>query len=225
MKNVLKFVITILYIVTGNVNAQTLNQIIILPANPTPADTITIITNLTYTGNCTYGLAYTYTSVTGSTIQISPTYCGYWDSTACNSTDTFKVGPFANGTYQINMEFHQGSVCPISNFDATIYQMDTSIVIASANSISRLSESRKFPLVLYPNPATDHVVVGTTNLAGLNHYQVKVTNILGQEILETKITDTLLNLNTSNWGGPGIYLISVFDASNAVVCTRKLIVE
>ncbi|HOZ87530.1 MAG TPA: hypothetical protein PL029_07220, partial [Bacteroidia bacterium] len=177
----------ILCLCVAKINAQTVNQFTILPANPTPLDTIMIITNLTYTGNCTYGLAYTYTSVTGSTIHINPTYCGYWDSTACNSTDTFKVGPFPNGTWQINMEFHQGSVCPISNFDATIYQLDTFVVIASANGLSYRGGNPNFPLLFYPNPAHDHVIVDVTNLAALHHCELIVTNILGQKVLETRI--------------------------------------
>ncbi|MBL0341861.1 MAG: hypothetical protein IPP71_13540 [Bacteroidetes bacterium] len=92
--------------------SQVINQLTITPSNPTATDTITVIWDLTYTGNCAFGMVSVYSFVNDSTITIAPTYCGYNDTTVCNTVDTFRIGPFATGNYTIHMEIHQGSVCP-----------------------------------------------------------------------------------------------------------------
>lgn len=106
-------------------NAQVLNHITISPANPTSTDSIKIITDFSYFGNCSFGMVYSYSSINDSVIYIAPTYCGYGDSTLCTSIDTLTLGPFQEGNYALIIDFHQGSVCPISDFDAQLVQFDT----------------------------------------------------------------------------------------------------
>jgi hypothetical protein len=170
-----KFLLLILLSISIYSHAQVVNQVTMIPANPSSADTISIIANFSYYGACTFGVVGYFYQLQGSTIYIIPTYCGYGATTLCTSTDTFKLETYPSGIYNINIEFHQGSICPFSGFDATIAQFDTTINITTASGLNthNYSESEIF---LYPNPTTGDV---TLNFKKHNLISVSLYNSLG----------------------------------------------
>ncbi|NUN99084.1 MAG: T9SS type A sorting domain-containing protein [Saprospiraceae bacterium] len=208
----------------GALMAQTVNQISIIPTNPTASDTIFIISDLSYRGNCPFGLVYSYTDVTDSLIQIFPTYCGYWDTTLCNSVDTFKIGPFPNGDYHIRIQYHQGSICPISNFDATIYQVDTSLTVSNTTSVLP-DINLRFLLRIYPNPAKTQLTIYSDHFNESHEYHLRITNLLGREIFQSSISQTELTINTTDWKEKGIYFVSIFDEHHNKVSVQKIVIE
>ncbi len=208
----------------GTLMAQSVNQIDILPANPTATDTILIISDLTYTGNCAFGLVYTYMDTTGSDIRIFPTYCGYWDTTICNSIDTFKIGPFPNGNYTLQIEYHQGSVCPISNFDATIYQLDTSFVVGGTTNVLQDANKAPFPIKIHPNPAGPYLLITHKNFNEQACF-ISITNLWGQLIFKSDMPQHQLRVDTTDWHYKGVCLVSVFDKKGNRIGSQKIIVQ
>ncbi len=142
--------------------AQVVNQITIIPSNPTSGDTISVICNFSYNGDCTFGLVGYFYHLQGSTIHILPTYCGYGAPTLCTRFDTFKLETFSPGIYNINIEFHQGSICPFSGFDATIAQFDTTLNITTTSGLNSNNNSES-GILLFPNPTIDEVTVQLKN--------------------------------------------------------------
>ena len=155
MKNVLlTWIVVTLFSVTAM--AQTVNHISISPANPTATDTISIVSDFSYDGNCSYGLVYVDTFTIGSTIHVLPLYCGYGSSTLCNSIDTFRIGPYPGGSYSIQIQYHQGSVCPISGFDAIIAQFDSTLIIGGPSGFpGNIADNSS--IGIYPNPANNRL--------------------------------------------------------------------
>lgn len=160
--------------------AQVVNQITMIPANPTSGDTISVITNFSYNGDCNFGLVGYFYHLQGSTIHILPTYCGFGASTLCTSTDTFKLETFPAGNYIISIEFHQGSICPFSGFDATIAQFDTTINITTASGLNSHNNSET-EVFLFPNPTNGEVMV---HLEKNNLKSILLYNSLGSLIDE-----------------------------------------
>ena len=202
-KNTL-LILMILTLTAGVVSAQSLNQITIIPANPTETDTILVISDFSYQGNCAFGMVYIYTTLVDSTILIMPTYCGYWDTTQCNSIDTFKVGPFPAGPYIINIEYHQGSVCPYSGFDATIYQFDTAIVISTFSTIAFPLNNDDVPVKLYPNPAIDQITVEIID--DLIGSSFTLSDMVGRTVLSGQINSEQTIINTVELA-TGVYIL------------------
>lgn len=223
MKNIFKLILLAI-LLKGTLVAQTVNQISIFPSNPTENDTILIISDLSYQGNCAFGLVYSYTYFTGSTILISPTYCGYWDTTLCNSIDTFKIGPFPNGDYTIRMEYHQGSICPISNFDATIYQTDTSLTVSGTTSVLP-DLNAAIPVKIYLNPANNYLIVSSDHFTKGRAGQLKITNLFGQQVFQNSIHQNQLTINTADWKRKGIYFVFVSDEAGKMVSVQKIVIE
>jgi len=162
-------------------------QVTVVPSNPSPSDTILVITNLTYSGNCTYGMVGSYTSTTGNTVFIMPTYCGYGShTTTCNETDTIKINPLSLGHYTFHIEFHQGSVCPLSGFDITL---DTVIVNVQvkASTVGIKEQTALVSLDLFPNPNSGTLTVKIKGSKGTN--RLTIYDLTGKQVYSIQLGD------------------------------------
>lgn len=181
--------------------AQVVNQITLLPTNPTSMDTLYVITDFSYFGNCSFGLVGYYYYLLDSTIHILPTYCGYGDSTWCTSIDTLTLEPYPANNYIISIEFHQGSICPFSHFDATIAQYDTTFTISTPSGINPIDISDD-ALSIFPNPTSETVNVQIKNQS---IEYIALYNSLGK-FIERYNTSTFSISNLSS----GVYWIRIF---------------
>jgi hypothetical protein len=73
---------------------------------------------------------------------------------------------------------------------------------------------------IYPNPTSDILNLDFNNIATTENYFVKITNLLGQIVQETKLEKTLNISSIKN----GIYFLQVFDKEN-LIATEKIIKE
>ena len=65
---------------------------------------------------------------------------------------------------------------------------------------------------LFPNPATEKVVIRITDLEGES---LEVFNNFGQTLLERNINDSQIELNTKGWN-VGIYFVKIKTAEGVV---------
>ena len=88
--------------------------------------------------------------------------------------------------------------------------------IGSALTIDTVSADAGFNM--YPNPISNGILyfASSTNL----EKEVTIFNILGQEVLETKTTNQVINISNLN---KGTYLVKITEAGNTA--TKKLIVQ
>ncbi len=217
MKRLLLTLVLLTVIISSGL-PQVVNQVSISPANPTVNDTLTVICDLTYYGNCTFGLVYEQSWLAGSTINILPTYCGYGDSSVCNSVDTFKAGPFANGNYNLHIEFHQGSVCPVSGFDAIISTFDTVLTVSGITSMNE-SLPADFKILIFPDAAQRIYFVQSDQFIA----SIEITNAAGELVHASKpdARETQLNLSTQP---AGIYFYRIHSGKESIV-SGKLIIQ
>ena len=201
------------------VYSQTVNQVTIIPSNPSSTDTIMVIADFSYNGNCAFGMVYSYSFLVDSTITILPTYCGYGDTSSCNSVDTFLIGPYPQGNYTVMIEFHQGSVCPASGFDATLTSYDTSVVIDSTTGIIPVNSNQ--PLSISPNPFLESATLLFENKEN-KLVVLKIYDTMGKlsETVETSGKEILIQRKNNP---PGIYFFRLEKPGNNY--TGKLVIQ
>jgi hypothetical protein len=78
---------------------------------------------------------------------------------------------------------------------------------------------------IFPNPASDHLVINYGNYATMSGYSVKITNSLAQLVYSSVITQQQVSINLSNWSGKGTYILSILNGSGAVIETRKIVLQ
>ena len=202
-------------------HSQVINQVIIQPENPTSSDTVRVIIDFSYNGNCSFGLVYTYTNIEGSNIHLYPTYCGYGKKTLCHSVDTLTIDPQTPGDYTIHIEFHQGSICPISDFDALINHYDIALNVGVAASITQFESDDFFNFKLFPNPISRSAILESNR--SLHNASIAIFNSAGRLVRELK------NLNGMSIPLPlddlinGIYFIQLTEDGKSLAAKSFII--
>lgn len=195
--------------------AQGINQISIYPSNPTGNDTVYLISDFSYYGNCTYGLVSAAVLQNDSVIQIYPEYCGFGDSTLCHAIDTFSMGILAEGNYNIELEYHQGTVCA-GGFDAIIANFDTSLYIGalSVNTTDAFEDK----ICIYPNPTQDYLNIEMDHTEST---QIKLLTMAGKLVLQTEF-ESQIKLNTTSLAKAS-YLLVIEHEGRTV--SHKIVIE
>lgn len=83
----------------------------------------------------------------------------------------------------------------------------------------------KNALTIYPNPANDHITIDCGNLSDVIGQTIKIFNILGQEVFGGAINQQQYIVPLNTWGGAGVYLVKIYDGSNNLLDTKKIILQ
>ncbi len=78
---------------------------------------------------------------------------------------------------------------------------------------------------IWPNPTNDHITIDNGNLANLTGYQLKISNVLGQQVFQATITQQQFYVDMSTWGGNGIYFVNLINAQGVTIETRKIVLQ
>jgi len=80
-------------------------------------------------------------------------------------------------------------------------------------------------VTIYPNPANDHITIDCGNLANVSGWSIKIVNTLGQEVFSGAMNTQQYIVPLNLWGGQGVYIVKIYDASNNVINTKKIILQ
>jgi hypothetical protein len=79
-------------------------------------------------------------------------------------------------------------------------------------------------LKVYPVPATNMLYINTGNYASMPGYSIKITRINGQNVVyEAQANEPLLNIPLDDFGANGVYFLNLYNASGALVTSRKIV--
>ena len=78
---------------------------------------------------------------------------------------------------------------------------------------------------IYPNPANDHITIDCGNLANLVGWNIKITNMLGQEVFNQPMNTQQYVVPLNSWTGQGMYFVKIINAQNEVVNIKKIILQ
>lgn len=78
---------------------------------------------------------------------------------------------------------------------------------------------------IYPNPAKDQITIdcgNTSNVIGGNY---RIINMLGQEVQNGVLSSKQNSIELNNIKGKGIYFVKIYDSSNSLLDTKKIIIQ
>ena len=100
---------------------------------------------------------------------------------------------------------------------------DTLIIDVTLAGINNLKDLNT--IKIYPNPATDIVIIDNGNFAKMSNYSINILNTLGQDVFSSKIKIPQFQLPVSTFGATGTYFVQIIDPNNKIIDTRKLILK
>jgi len=148
----------------------------------------------------TTGNAYQYniivTGEAGATLTITCTQKPAWMTfTNISNGNAMLYGTPATsdlGDYSIGLHASEGITTAVQNFTLSV-----------TNPTSIIREDKEFSILIYPNPAGNHLTVDLCNLP-LTLFQM--INIIGIPVINQPITDNKIYLDLTNIK-PGVYLL------------------
>ncbi len=78
---------------------------------------------------------------------------------------------------------------------------------------------------IYPNPTNDNITIDCGNLANVNGQTIKIYNALGEEVFSGAMNTQQYQVPLNTWGGQGVYFVKIYDASNNLLNTKKIILQ
>jgi hypothetical protein len=80
-------------------------------------------------------------------------------------------------------------------------------------------------VTIYPNPANYHITIDCGNLANVSGWTIKIVNTLGQEVFSGAMNTQQYVVPLNSWSGQGVYFVKIYDASNNLLNTKKIILQ
>ena len=88
---------------------------------------------------------------------------------------------------------------------------DQEITILYNSVLSTNPANYESNINIYPNPANDHITIDCGNLDNLEGWNIKIINILGQEVLSQPMDNDKINVSELS---KGVYIIRISDGVN-----------
>ncbi len=80
-------------------------------------------------------------------------------------------------------------------------------------------------ILVYPNPASDHITIDNGNYTSMAGYTIKIENATGQQVFQSNINQPQFYIDLSAWTGNGLYYIHLIDPQNNAVTIRKIVLQ
>jgi hypothetical protein len=171
-----------------------------------------------------HNVVFTASGLTGK-------YEFYYDGTLVNITNTNQF--FSSINYN-NHSLILGNIDPnscdwfggylddIGIWNRILTQQEITDLNTSLSTEQTIANNQ---ITVYPNPAKEQITIDCGNLSNTSGWSFQILNTLGQEVLNGKINSqqNVVPLNSLN--GTGVYLVKIYDASNNLLNTKKIVLN
>jgi hypothetical protein len=133
-------------------------------------------------------------------------------SSNTNCTDTSNVA-----TIQI------ADTCITTVYDTLLTTVTDTLIINTTLSLP--APNNENTILIYPNPASDHITIDNGNYTAMAGYTIKIENNAGQQVFQNVINQAQFYVDLSTWTGNGLYFIHLIDSQNNTVRVRKIVIQ
>ncbi len=132
---------------------------------------------------------------------------------------------YVEGPYTDTVEVTVYDTTYITVTDTT-YITVTDTLIIEVDLYETSVEEYTNTLKVYPNPAKDFINIATgVNYEQMSDYKINIYNQTGSLVFETYINDSLFQIDVSEFGQTGLYILNIIDNSGQIITTNKIILE
>ena len=117
-----------------------------------------------------------------------------------------------------------GSIDDIGIWNRALTEQEIANLYAS-NSLSTNPVTYNSTVNIYPNPANDQITIDCGNLDNVEGWNIKITNMLGQEVFSQPMNTQQYVIPLNTWTGQGMYFVKIINAQNEVVNIKKIVLQ
>jgi hypothetical protein len=106
----------------------------------------------------------------------------------------------------------------------TLISVTDTLIISTA--ISDVNSSININILrVYPNPTNAFLNIDYGNYELMSDCELQIVNSIGELVFQTEIIQQSDTLDLSQWGGSGLYILTITNPAGAVIATKQIILE
>ena len=166
---------------------------------------------------------------TDGILMPSVTFQDHWPPGSGFSMGFNVYAPVDNGTLPVVIGNHNGFAEFFNGILDDIGIWNRALTQAEITGLHTALGTEQTPannqITIYPNPAKEQITIDCGTINNASGWSYKIINTLGQEVLKGEISNqqNVVSLNTLN--GTGVYLVKIYDASNNLLNTKKIVLQ
>jgi hypothetical protein len=177
-------------------------------SNPLDLGWQNVTNNSTYSGSTTNTLTVANTSIS-------------------NHNQSFRAivsnGDCTDTTDVVQIVISDTCIANITVYDTLFTTVMDTLIINT--SLSLPAPNNENTILIYPNPASDHITIDNGNFGAMVGYSIKITNNAGQQVFQSAINQAQFFLDLNTWTGNGLYFVNILDPQNNIVIVRKIVLQ
>jgi hypothetical protein len=111
----------------------------------------------------------------------------------------------------------------VTVYDTLLTTVTDTLIINTTLSLP--APNNENTILIYPNPASDHITIDNGNFAAMAGYSIKIENNAGQQVFQSLINQAQFYVDLSTWTGNGLYFVHLIDPQNNTVSVRKIVLQ
>jgi hypothetical protein len=111
----------------------------------------------------------------------------------------------------------------VTVYDTLLTTVTDTLIINTTLSLP--APNNENTILIYPNPASDHITIDNGNFAAMAGYSIKIENNVGQQVFQSAINQAQFYVDLSTWTGNGLYFVHLIDPQNNTVTVRKIVLQ
>jgi hypothetical protein len=193
---------------TVTLSSSTTSQSVQWQNNPLNNGWQNVPTNTTYSGGNT-------NTLTVNNVQLSNHNQPFrLIANAGNCSDTSNVA---------TIQIADTCITNVTIYDTLLTTVTDTLIINTTLSLP--APNNENTILIYPNPASDHITIDNGNFAAMAGYNIKIENNVGQQVFQSAINQAQFYVDLSTWTGNGLYFVHLIDPQNNTVTVRKIVLQ
>ena len=157
-----------------------------------------------------------YNGVNNDTLEVSNVQLS-------NHNQPFRVLACGDTSNIATIQIADTCITNVTVYD-TLYTTVTDTLIINT-TLSLPAPNNENTILIYPNPASDHITIDNGNFAAMAGYSIRIENNAGQQVFQSAINQQQFYLDLSTWTGNGLHFVHLIDAQNNTVTVRKIVLQ
>jgi hypothetical protein len=131
-----------------------------------------------------------------------------------NCTDTSNIA---------TIQIADTCITNVTVYDTLLTTVTDTLIINTTLSLP--APNNENTILIYPNPASDHITIDNGNFTAMSGYSIKIENNAGQQVFQSAINQAQFYVDLSTWTGNGLYFVHLIDPQNNTVTVRKIVLQ
>lgn len=133
------------------------------------------------------------------------------------------VGNCSDTSNVTTIQIADTCITNVTVYDTLLTTVTDTLIINTTLSLP--APNNENTILIYPNPASDHITIDNGNFASMAGYSIKIENNAGQQVFQSAINQAQFYVDLSTWTGNGLYFVHLIDPQNNTVTVRKIVLQ